>query len=110
MIKQVVRIVTAVLSHAIAQAINRRFPTAAARVRAPVKSRGFYGRQRETGAGFLRVLRFTLPILIQPTSAHLSSSGAAIIGQLVADVPSGLSLIPPQGTKTKKNYHSALKG
>jgi hypothetical protein len=46
MIKQVVCIVTAVLGRAIAQAISRRFPTAAARVRARVKSRGIYGRQR----------------------------------------------------------------
>jgi hypothetical protein len=32
---------------------------------------------------------------------HLSS-GAGTIGQLVADVPSGLSLTPPQETKKKK--------
>jgi hypothetical protein len=32
---------------------------------------------------------------------HHLSSGAATIGQLVADVPSGLSLTPPQ--QTKKN-------
>jgi hypothetical protein len=40
----------------------------------------------------LRVLRFPLPILIPPTAPHSSSSGAGTIGQLVADVPSGLSL------------------
>jgi hypothetical protein len=33
---------------------------------------------------------------------HLSS-GAGTIGQLVADVPSGLSLTPTQETKKKKN-------
>jgi hypothetical protein len=32
---------------------------------------------------------------------HHLSSGAGTIGQLVADVPSGLSLTPPQETKTK---------
>jgi hypothetical protein len=52
---------------------------------------------------FLRVLRFPLPILIPPTVPHSSSwSGADTIGQLVADVPSGLSLTPPQEPKTKK--------
>jgi hypothetical protein len=34
---------------------------------------------------------------------HLSSSGAKI-RQLSADVPSGLSLTPPQETKKKENY------
>jgi hypothetical protein len=32
---------------------------------------------------------------------HHLSSGAGTIGQLVADVPSGLSLIPPEETKKK---------
>jgi hypothetical protein len=32
---------------------------------------------------------------------HHLSSGAATIGQLLADVPSGLSLTPPQETKEK---------
>jgi hypothetical protein len=35
---------------------------------------------------------------------HHLSSGAGTIGQLVADVPSGLSLTPPQ--ETKKKAHS----
>jgi hypothetical protein len=34
--------------------------------------------------------------------AHLSS-GAGTIGQLVADVPSSISLTPPHETKKKKN-------
>jgi hypothetical protein len=85
---------------AIAQAVSRRLPTAAARVRAQVMSREICGGQSGTGAGFLRVLRFPLPILIPPTSPH--SSGAGAIGQLVADVPSGLSLTPPK-KETKKN-------
>jgi hypothetical protein len=33
---------------------------------------------------------------------HHLSSGAGTIGQIVADVPSGLSLTPPQETKKKK--------
>jgi hypothetical protein len=37
---------------------------------------------------------------------HHLSSGAGTISQLVADVPSGLSRIPPQEIK-KKNYPTA---
>jgi hypothetical protein len=56
-------------------------------------------------AGFLRVLRFPLPILIPPTAPHSSSSSIArTIGQLVADVPSGLSLTPPQETKKEPSH------
>jgi hypothetical protein len=68
------------------------------RVRAQVRSFGICRGQSDTGAGSLRILRFPLPILIPPTAPHLSS-GAGTIGQLVADVPSGLSLTPPKETK-----------
>jgi hypothetical protein len=87
-----VEIVTLFYIRAIAQVVSRRFPTAAARVRAWVRSCGICGGQSGTGAGFLRVLRFPLPILIPPV-AHLSS-WAGTIGQTVAAVPSGLSLTP----------------
>jgi hypothetical protein len=58
---------------AIAQAISRRLPIAAARVRAQVRSRGIYGGQSGTEAGFLRVRLFPLPILITPIAPHSSS-------------------------------------
>jgi hypothetical protein len=58
---------------AIAQVVNRRLPTTAARVRAQVSSCGICGGQSGAGAGFLLILRFPLPILIPPTDPHSSS-------------------------------------
>jgi hypothetical protein len=50
------------------QAASRWLPTAAARVRALVWSSGIYGGLSGAGAGFLRVLLFTLSIFIPPDS------------------------------------------
>jgi hypothetical protein len=46
---------------------------AAARARSQVRSCGICAGQSGTGAGFLRVLRFPLPILIPPTTPHSSA-------------------------------------
>jgi hypothetical protein len=57
---------------AIARAVSRRLSTAAARARARVRSCEIYGGQSGTGAVFLLVLRFPLPIripLIAPQSS-----------------------------------------
>jgi hypothetical protein len=80
----------------ITQAVSRRLTTAATWVRARVRSCGICGGQSGTGAGFLRVLRFPLPIRIPPNAPQSlsSSSGAGTIGQTVAAVPRGLSLTP----------------
>jgi hypothetical protein len=59
---------------ATAQAVSRRLPTVTARVRSQVTSCDICCGQSGTGAGFLRVLRFPLPILIPPTTPHSSSS------------------------------------
>jgi hypothetical protein len=88
---------------AIAQAVSRWLPTAAARVRTQVRSCGICDGQNGTGIGFLRVLRFPLPILIQSTAFRVVIYHA---GQLVADVQFGLSLTPPQDTKKKKKCYS----
>jgi hypothetical protein len=57
----------------VAQAGSRRLSTVAARVRARVRSCEICGGQSGIGAGFFRVLRFPLPILIPPTAPHSSS-------------------------------------
>jgi hypothetical protein len=56
------------------QVASCQLPTAVAQVQAQVRSRGVRVGQSGTGAGFLRVLRFPLPIIIPPTASHTSSS------------------------------------
>jgi hypothetical protein len=53
--------------------VSRWLSTVAARARAQVKSCWICSGQSGTGADFLRVLRFFLPILIPPTAPHSSS-------------------------------------
>jgi hypothetical protein len=65
---------------AIAQAVSRWLPTAAARVQSRVWSSGICGGQSGAGAGFPRVLRFPLPF-IPPNSSSSRSPGAGTIGQ-----------------------------
>jgi hypothetical protein len=91
---------------AIAQAVSRWLPTAAARVRSQVRSCGISCGRSGTGAGFLRVLPFPLPTFIPPNAPQSSSS--IIRGwynrPTVADVPSGLSLTPPRESKKKQSH------
>jgi hypothetical protein len=58
---------------AIAQAVSRRIPNAAAWVRDRVRSCGICEGKSGTGVVFLRVLRVPVPILIPPTAPHSSS-------------------------------------
>jgi hypothetical protein len=78
---------------AIAQAVSRWLRAAAARVRARFWSCGICGGQSGAGAGFLRVLRFPLPIFIPPISPQSPSSitWGLYNRPVVAAVPSGLS-------------------
>jgi hypothetical protein len=64
--------VTKEIGRAIAQGVSRLIPSAVAQVRAQVKSYGFCSGQSDTEAGFPRVLRFPLPILIPPTAPYSS--------------------------------------
>jgi hypothetical protein len=88
----------------IAQAVSRWLPTAAARVRAQVRSCGICGGQKALGQVFCGYFGFPCQFSFHRLlhTRHLSS-GAGTRGQLVADVPSGLSLTPPQETKKKKS-------
>jgi hypothetical protein len=67
-----VHVLGLVLGRAIAQADSRQLPIAAAWVLAQVRICGIFGAKSVAGVGFLRVLRFPLPILIQPTASHSS--------------------------------------
>jgi hypothetical protein len=93
------------IGRAIAQAVSRWLPTAAARVRARVWSSGICGGQSEAGAGFLRVLRFPLPIFIPPIAPQ--SPSIYHLGLYnrpeVAAVPGDLSPTPLKKIKNKKN-------
>jgi hypothetical protein len=65
------------VGRAIAEAVSRWLPTAAARVRSWVWSSGICGGQSGAGAGILRVLRFPLPIFIPPNNSPSSQSPGA---------------------------------
>jgi hypothetical protein len=69
-----------IIGRAIAEAVSRWLPTAAARVQSRVLSSGICFGQSGAGAGFLRVLRFPLPF-IPPNSPSSQSPGAGTIGQ-----------------------------
>jgi hypothetical protein len=70
----------------IAQAISRRLPTAGARVQTRVWSCGILMNRSGAGAGFLRELRFPLPIYI-PSASPQSSSLLPEVGTIGQEWP-----------------------
>jgi hypothetical protein len=73
-------LLTVSADRAIAEAVSRGRPTAAARGQSRVWSSGICGGQSGVGAGFLRLLRFPLPFIL-PNSPSSQSPGAGTIGQ-----------------------------
>jgi hypothetical protein len=95
-----VKQVNACYGRAIAQAVSRWLPTAAARVQTRVYSCGISGGQCGAGAGFLRVLRFPPPIFIPPI---LPQSPSRIIrGWYNRPVVAAVPKVPPRKLRKKK--------
>jgi hypothetical protein len=86
---------------ALSQAVSHRLPTAAARDRGRVWSCGICGEQSGTGAGFLLVFPFPLPVFIPPVAPQLP--GAGTIDRNMASVPRGHPIwTPPPTLRIKK--------
>jgi hypothetical protein len=94
------------LGRAIAQAVSRRLPTAAARVRSQVTSSGICGGKMALGQvspeyfGF--PCQFSFHWLLDTHHHHLLPYRAGTISQMAADVPSGLILTLPQEIRIKE--------
>jgi hypothetical protein len=63
------------VGRALAEAVSRWLPTAAARVQSRVWTSGICGGKSGAGAGFLRVLRFPLPFIPPNSPSSRSPSG-----------------------------------
>jgi hypothetical protein len=88
---------------AIAQAVSRFVSHRGGPGSSPGLASRICGGQNGAGAGFLRVLRFPLPIFIPPNSPPSQSPGAGTIGHTVADVPSGPSMDSTPTMRITKN-------
>jgi hypothetical protein len=86
---------SSVAGHVIAQVVSSWLPTAAPWDQAQVRLCRFCSGQNSTEADFFQVLWFPLPFIPLTASRPLTPN-AGTIGQVVADMPSGLSLAPPQ--------------
>jgi hypothetical protein len=97
------------IGRAVVQAVSRRLPTAAAQVRSQVRSCGICGGQSVTGQVSSEYFGFPCQFSFYQMFHNHLSSGAGTIGELMADVPSGLILTPPQKTKaTSPHLHMCI--
>jgi hypothetical protein len=95
---------------AIAQAVSRRLATAAARVKTQIRLCGICCGQNGTGTVFFEYFSFPCQFSFHRLLHihHHLPFGTSTIGQLMADVPSGLSFTPHQETKQKKSLKHFL--
>jgi hypothetical protein len=94
---------------AIAQAVSRRLPTAAARVQnSGLVMWDFVMDKSGVGAGFLRELRFPLPIYI-PSDFPQSSSLSPEAGTIGQEWPQCQLPHKPNNNKKKTEYNIMLK-
>jgi hypothetical protein len=90
------------MSPAIAQAVSRRIPRRRTRFEPRSGHVGFVVDKVALGRVFSEYFGFPCQFSFHRLlHTHQLSSGAGTTGQLVADVPSGLSLTPPRETKKK---------
>jgi hypothetical protein len=89
-----------------AQAVSRRLPTTAARVRAQVRSCGISGEQSGTGADFLPLLRIPLLIFIPPTAPHSSSIIRGWYSRPVSGLLYQVDSVSPHPNKLKNKNES----
>jgi hypothetical protein len=93
-----------IYGRAIAKAVSRRLPTTPAGFQPRSGHVGFVVDKVALGQVYSEYFGFPCQFSFHRLlHNHHLSSGVGTIGQLMADVPSGLSLTPPQETK-HKNY------
>jgi hypothetical protein len=95
--------------HTIAQVVSHLLPTVAAQVRSQVRSCGICG-GLALGQVFSEYFGFPCQSSFQQMLHTHLSSGAGTTDQLVAAVPSGLNLTPPQEIeKHPKELHGCMR-
>jgi hypothetical protein len=99
------------LSHAIAQEVSHQIPAAAAWFDPKSGHVGSMVGKMALGQVFSEHFSFPCQFSFHqmPHSQHHLPFGAGTMGQIVADVPSGLSPTPPQGIR-KKNKVQVCTG
>jgi hypothetical protein len=97
-------------ARALTQAVSRRLTTTAARVRSKVRSCGICGGKLELGQVFSEYFGFPCRFSFHQMLRNHLSTEAGIIGQVVADVPSALSLNPLKKiTTTISNQETSVE-